>query len=170
VAYATGGYILSGAVSPMSILTRTFAGSMGIRYRLNDASSVALEVRRNSFLVKHNVASTAFRDTTLSLDGHSYLNTIGNVSTTVTETSNIVASLDAAYRFELWPLDRLSPFAEAFIGGSTLGAISSESVGIRYQLNAHLLFDFSVRADQLFSPKTSPERAFGLEATVGFAW
>ena len=170
VVYSSGGYILSGSSAPVGGLMQSLAGSIGIRYQFSDASSLALEARRNVFHVRQSTQSTGLRDTTISLDGRTYTNTLGSASNSNSELTNLIGSINLGYRFELWPESNLSPFGQVFLGASTSGGLMSEIVGLRYSLNNQLLFDLSARTDQLVSSTSSPQRALGLEASVGFAW
>jgi hypothetical protein len=164
VAYVLGNSQLPSAGAPLQLL----GGSAGVRYKIGGASSLIMELRDNSFVIGKISTGTSFHDTTIFFYGWAYRSVLG--STQYVNWSASIASLDFGYRFELMPESPLSPFAEALIGGSIYGALSSEVVGIRYDIASPFLFDVAARGDQLFSPGSAPLKSFGLEAGIGFAW
>lgn len=168
LAFASGGY----SIPPSSALQNaaTLAGSVGLRYRLSGGSFLVVAARQSPFVVQRSGQGMAYRDSAASLDGHTYQVTFGAITTNATATENSVSSLNAGYRFETSPDERFSPFAEVLFGGSARGMLASESAGVGYRLFGPLLFDVSVRADQLIAPKSAPQKALGFEMGLGYEW
>ncbi|GEM_PF-4637583 len=156
--------------SPLVARSISFGASAGIEYRLNSASSLVFELRRNAFIVNRTGLVSSIVDTTTSLDGQTLHNAIGTVSPATTLSTSSVLSLDFGYRFDFSAERAFSPFVEVLMGGSVSRVLSSESIGVRYAVSSPLLFDLAARSDQLYAPRQSPERAFAVEAGLGFAW
>jgi hypothetical protein len=164
--FASGGSTVS---SNNASISSIFAAA-GVRYLLGGSSSLVVEFRRSSFVVNHSAQSGGFRDTTFSLGGVPYPNTIGSPSLPATTSTSQVNSLDVGYRFDLNPNDMLSPCVEVLAGASTPGFLSSESAGVEYRFANALSLDLSARAEQLFSPQSTPLTALGFEAGIAFEW
>jgi hypothetical protein len=165
------GFISGGSiVSSNSFSANSIFGAAGVRYLVSGSSSLAVELRRSSFVVNHAAQSGGFHDTTFSLGGRSYTNTIGDPSQPATTSTSPINSLDLGYRFDLNPNNVLSPCAEILAGASTSGFLSSEAAGIEYRFANSLSLDVSARAEQLFSSQSNPLTALGFEAGIGFEW
>ncbi len=165
-AFVAGGALLPGN----SYSTSSIFGAAGVRYHIFGSSSFVVELRRSSFTVNHAAQSVMPRDTTVTVGGLPTQLTLGSPSQTASASTSLVNSLDVGYRFDLNPNDVLSPCAEIVAGASTVGFLSSEAAGIEYRFANGLTLDMSARAEQLFSPATSPLGSIGLEATLGFQW
>lgn len=148
----------------------TFGTSLGMRYRMNNASSLVLELRRNVFMMSSTDVASTVHDSSVSLDDQTYREALGASNSTVIHSNTSVVSLDFGYRYELMPQSIVSPFAEVLVGGSTSGALTSEIAGVQYKISSALLLNLAARGDQLYRSRATPERAFAFEAGVGFAW
>ncbi len=165
------GFVSGGSiVSSNSFSTNSIFGAAGVRYLVSGSSSLVVELRHSSFVANHAAQSGGFHDTTFSLGGRSYTNTIGDPSQSATSSTSPINSLDLGYRFDLNPNDVFSPTAEILAGASTSGFLSSEAAGIEYRFANALSLDVSARAEQLFSSQSNPLTAFGFEAGIGFEW
>ncbi len=164
-------FVAGGAFVPgNSFTTSSIFGAAGVRYQIFSSSSLVVELRRSAFVVNHAARPGGLQDTTFSLNGVPYTNTIGTALQPATTSTSMVNSLDVGYRFDWNPNAMLTPCAEILAGASTTGFLSSEAVGIEYRLANALSLDISARSEQLFSPASTPLTALGLEAGIGFEW
>ena len=165
-AFIAGGSMLSS--NNFSI--GSMLGAVGLQYRVSGSSSLVVELRHSGFTQNKAGLIGSPYDTTVTAGGQIYKITIGTPSTLATTSTVLVNSLDLGYRYVLNPNNSLSPSAELLAGASTSGFVSLEAIGLEYRFATSLTLDMSARAEQLFSPSTSPLGLLGLEATLGFQW
>jgi hypothetical protein len=145
-------------------------GSAGLRWQVTPASSLIFELRKNTFIQKYTANKLSFHDTTLTVGGQTFHNTIGSLYPVPVEAANDVFSLGAGYRLAFIESGIFIPFAEVIFSASTQGGLTSEMAGIGYSFNSPFSVELALRSDQLYSRSSSPQGVFNLNASVSFAW
>ncbi len=145
-------------------------GSVGIKKQLNSASTIAFELRRNTFLKKYTAHISSYHDTVLTVGGQTYHNSIGVFTSASAEMVNNVISFGVGYRLNFSRIGAFTPFGEFGLGASTQGALTSEILGIQYSLNSLISLEFLIRSDQLFSRGSSPQSSFNINVGASYPW
>ena len=146
------------------------SSSIGTQVYLNNSSSLVLELRRNSFIQQTTANTIHFRDSIINNGGSISHDTIRWITSVQRESPNNFLSVNAGYRLNFPELHSFSAFIEALAGISAQGGLASELAGLQYSFNSPISLAITLRSDQLFSRRNSPQATLDIGVSMSFIW
>lgn len=151
-------------------LGRSITVTTSIRYAISGQSSLVIEVGNLPWVNLVRSSELGLRDTSISIDGSTYKNTIGSNNATERYATHTAAVVLAGYRRELPISFGLQPAFEVLAGPSTTGFAVEGRVGIQMQLSMSIFGDLSLQARDVLAHASAPQLSGGLEARLGVKW